>query len=164
MKKNKIIFVDMDDVIADFFKSAANNPYKLVDEVKMWDPDFFINLEPTDGSQHAIRTLQYMGYDIWVLTQPLSGHAECYYDKALWINKHFPQLYDKIIMTQDKGMLLGNYLIDDNKAKWQDKFEKNGGKFVHFPYGSYNQDQKVATKDIWRGLLTYFKNQGAMRD
>lgn len=151
-KKNKVIFVDMDDVLVDFYSEASNNPYKIVNETRMWDPDFFLNLKPTRGSHTAIRKLMSMGFDVCILTQPLAGHPECYYDKALWIQIHFPQLYDKIVMTHNKGLAVGAYLIDDN-LKWKEPFEKNGGTFLHFPYGSYNVHSGQEPESIWKTIL-----------
>jgi 5'(3')-deoxyribonucleotidase len=142
----------MDDVLADFYTDASNNEYKIVNESLMWDKDFFLNLKPTKGSHSAIRKLISMGFDVFVLTQPLAGHPECYYDKALWIQIHFPQLYDKIVMSHDKGLCLGKYLIDDN-LKWKEPFENNGGKFLHFAYGSYNLENTRDPEFIWKDII-----------
>lgn len=150
----KIIFIDQDDVIADFYESAKCIHTDEVIKSRMWQPSFFLNLKVIPGSQHAISILEDSGFDVWILTQPLAGHPECYYDKALWIQKHFPQLYKKIIMTQDKGMLIGDYLIDDNKVKWKEKFEKNGGKFIHFNYGGYNKSNKDP-EELWKEILEH---------
>lgn len=147
----KILYVDMDDVIADFY-SAAKDQDENVQEYLMWTPGFFGKLKPTEGSQWAVAQLE-KRYDVYILSQPLAGHAESYSDKAEWINKHFPSLYNKLILTQDKGLNIGDILIDDNKLKWKEKFEKNGGTFIHFPYGGYNKACRVGTKHIWDLIL-----------
>lgn len=153
----KVVFIDQDDVIADFYKAAWCPVEQRIKEDRMWNPSFFLNLQPIPGAKYAIRELEYRGYDVWILTQPLAGHPECYYDKALWIQKHFPQLYNKLILTQDKGMLIGDYLIDDNKVKWQEKFEKNGGKFIHFVYGGYNKENSGNPEELWKHILEELK-------
>lgn len=151
----------MDDVIADFYAAAKDPSSERVREELMWHPDFFFKLQPIPGSQAAIFELEKRGFDIWILSQPLAGLPESYSDKAAWIQKHFPSLYKKIILTQDKGLLLGDYLIDDNAPKWQEKFEKNGGKFVHFPYGGYNGPHKTQRipEFVWEEVLEFFRTQ-----
>lgn len=155
--KSKVVFIDMDDVIADFYGAAKCKYTEEVLEARMWQSSFFLNLRVIPGSQYAIRELENRGYDVWILSQPLAGHPECYYDKALWIQKHFPQLYKKLILTQDKGMIIGDYLIDDNKVKWKEKFEKNGGKFIHFVYGGYNKENSGNPEELWKHILEELK-------
>lgn len=153
---NKLIFVDMDDVLADFYSAATDNPYKIVNENLMWEPNFFLNLKPTIGSQNTIRKLQKLGYRVMVLTKPLAGHPECASQKIEWIQRYFPQLHDQIILTHDKTIINGDYLIDDDLESWKIGFEKNGGTFVHFQYGCYNIDGMRQPVHIWNDLLTYF--------
>lgn len=142
----------MDDVIADFYKGSKHHFTGKVMEERMFDKHFFLNLEPVPGSKAAIFQLIKMGFDVWILSQPLVQLPESYIEKVEWIQRHFPALTSKIILTQDKGLNLGHYLIDDNKNKWQQKFEQNGGKFIHFKYGGYNypdmQDPRSAWEDI----------------
>lgn len=147
----------MDDVIADFYKAAWCSVDLKIKEERMWNPSFFLNLQPIPGAKYSLRELEYRGYDVWILTQPLAGHPECYHDKALWIQQHFPQLYNKLILTQDKGMLLGEYLIDDNLGKWKEKFEKNGGTFIHFRYGGYNRPDMMNPECQWKDILYLLK-------
>lgn len=158
--KNKLIYLDLDDTLADFY-SASKNLHGTVDEYKMWHDEFFLNLRPIPGARGAVFDLQKLGYDIWVLTQPLAECFESYSDKAKWVQLHFPSLYKKIIMTQDKGLHLGDYLVDDNKEKWKEKFEKNGGKFVHYPY---NVETRVKMNDrdhhdAWDSIIRFFKSE-----
>lgn len=159
--KSKIVYVDMDDVIADFYSATRDTSTGRIKEELMWTPSFFFKLKPIEGSQSAIYELEKRGLDVWILSQPLAGLPESYCDKAAWIQKHFPSLYKKIILTQDKGLLLGDYLIDDNAPKWKDKFEKNGGKFVHFPYGGYNGPYAFQPnpEQLWKDVLKYFMTQ-----
>lgn len=158
--RNKI-GIDMDDCIADF-SGCARDPVTLkVREHMMWDKDFFLNLKPIPGSQGAVFDLGKMGYDLYIVSQPLAESAESYTAKAQWIQLHFPQLYKKIILTQDKSLIKVDYLIDDNAGKWQKPFEAAGGTFVHFPYGGYNGDPKnhVGPEQIWRQTVLYFQRK-----
>lgn len=153
----------MDDVIADFYKSAVNS-IGVVEEQRMFDKHFFLNLEPVPGARAAVYELTKMGFDIWVLSQPFTLVPESYIEKVLWIQKYFPQLSNKIILTQDKGLNVGDYLIDDNKKKWKDKFEQNGGKFVHFPYGGYNIGGTQNAERYWKLIVEDFRKENPYKD
>lgn len=153
----------MDDCIADFSLATRDPNTGKIREHMMWDKDFFINLEPIPGAKGALFELEKMGFDLYIISQPLAENPESYTDKAKWIQIHFPQLYRKIILTQNKGLCVADYLIDDNAHKWQIPFEKNGGTFVHFPYGGHNYAQTWALQpdpeESWRKIVAYFSKQ-----
>lgn len=132
----KRIYIDLDDTIADFkgSKALVGKPFTNVGVCPMYEHGFFLDLDPVEGALSGVRTLIRMGYDVHILTQPLAESAHSYSEKAKWVGLHFPELVAKVHMTQDKGLFVGDYLIDDNANKWRQKFEANGGKFVH--YGS----------------------------
>lgn len=157
-----IINIDMDDTLADFFSAARDPNTGEIREHMMWDKDFFLNLKPLPGAKGAVFELEKMGYDIYILSQPLAESPESYIEKAKWIQIHFPQLYKKIILTQNKGLCLGDYLIDDNAEKWKNKFEKNGGQFIDFPYGGHRYAKCWALcpdpEKSWRDIVKYFKS------
>jgi len=139
----KLVFLDLDDTLADFTGSEVfSHPF---DVSHMYEKGFFLNLKPTEGSLVAVRQIIRMGYDVHILSQPVAESAHSYSEKVLWIGLWFPELINKIHFTQDKGLFKGDYLIDDNPAKWKDKFESNGGKFISF---KYLEDHKTNWKDI----------------
>lgn len=156
-RQKKVIYLDMDDVIADFFNSAKDKT-NTVDEGLMYTHDFFFNLKPVSGAVSNVRRILNLGFDVWILTQPLANWAPSYSEKVRWINIHFPELTNKIIMTQDKGLMVGHYLIDDNDVKWKAKFEKNGGKFVHFAYDR-ECPCPVDHEKKWAGIYQFFLNE-----
>lgn len=158
-KRKKIVYVDLDDTSADFYKSAGDPLYPgWVDERKMYDHDFFYKLEPIPGALRNIRGIMQLGFDVWILTQPLASSSKSYDEKVRWVNIWLPELSDKIIMTQDKGLHLGAYLIDDNDAKWKEKFEKAGGKFIHFAYDRHNPDPKEL-EHRWEKIYEFFSKE-----
>lgn len=164
MKKVKEIGVDMDDVIADFYKSAAHPISGEVQDEKMFDRYFFLNLEPIPGAKSAVFQLLKMGFNITIVSQPFTALPESYMEKAQWIQLHFPQLTNKIILTQDKGLVRTDFLIDDNKKKWQEKFEQTGGKFIHFQYGGYNTQDMKNPEYMWTEIVEYFKTVNPYKD
>lgn len=148
--KKKLIYVDMDDTIADFkgtevFKDGFDVSF-------MFEPGFFRNLKPIAGAQVAIRQLIRLGYDVQILSQPVAESSHSYSEKIEWIGMYFPELISKINLTQDKGLFRGDYLIDDNKEKWKDRFEFNGGKFIFFDYEKNH-------RDMWESIVTYLELQ-----
>ncbi len=145
-----IIYVDLDDTIANFLGSEVFNDG--FDVAYMYEPGFFRSLKPIEGAQVAVRQLLRMGYDVQILSQPVAESAHSYSEKVEWIGIYFPDLINKINLTQDKGLFKGDYLIDDNLPKWKNKFEANGGKFVHF---QYLEDHRTN----WEEIVEFFKKE-----
>lgn len=147
--KKAILHIDMDCVLADFCKGAEEHGFdrNMKAPPCMYEQGFFLDLKPVEGSLKAVRALIGSGlYDINILTQPLAYSPISYTEKVMWIGKWFPELLEKIIMTQDKTLIKGQYLIDDN-LKWQG-FE---GRFVHF---DPLKDSKRVWEDIVNELLS----------
>lgn len=130
----KIVYIDMDDTIADFMRAPVFVTYGKFDVAEMFEPGFFLSLKPIEGALVAVRQIIRMGYDVQILSQPVAESAHSYSEKVQWIGQHFPELIGKINLTQDKGLFKGDYLIDDNEPKWKAKFEANGGKFLTFDH------------------------------
>lgn len=152
----KIIYIDMDDTIADFV--GADVFKNGFDVALMYEPGFFLSLKPIEGALVAVRQIIRMGYEVQILSQPVAESAHSYSEKAQWIGIHFPELINKINLTQDKGLFKGDYLIDDNAVKWQNKFEANGGRFIHFPY-NHNDPNRQGNAYMWRCIVEYLKGE-----
>jgi 5'-nucleotidase len=152
----KLVFLDMDDTIADFTGSDA---FKLgFDVSKMYEPGFFLQLKPVDGALVAVRQIIRMGYDVHILSQPVAESPHSYSEKIQWIGLWFPELICKVNLTQYKGHFKGDYLIDDNLPKWKDKFEANGGKFVHFQYNAPFHEGRD-NKYTWQAVVSFLKKE-----
>jgi 5'(3')-deoxyribonucleotidase len=156
MKKPKVLFIDMDDTLADFGGHGIFNKLGYVEEVHMYEFGFFKNLKPIDGALVAVRALIKMGFDVQILTQPVAQSPHSYSEKAQWLAMWFPELVTKMNMVQDKGIAKGHYLIDDNPGKWKDKFEANGGKFITFQYNRTNAPTQLSNAEVWERILNYF--------
>lgn len=150
--KKQTIYIDLDDTIADFSGEACfggQKPTNLA-VAAMFEPGFFLNLKVLPGAKVAVQALIRMGYDVQILSQPVAESAYSYSEKVQWIGMHFPELINKINLTQDKGNFVGAFLIDDNDVKWKDKFNANGGTFVHFDYHAGDHEA------TWNKVLIYF--------
>lgn len=107
-----IVYVDLDDTVADFTK--AYNAKKDTIQYPQAEYGFFENLELIPGSKAAITFLEYLGYDVWFLTAPSVKNPLCYTEKRNWVEKHFGmRMVRKLIISPNKSLLKGDYLIDD---------------------------------------------------
>ena len=147
----EIIYVDMDDVLCDF-----SNTYQkaLLDNPKIKYPQsqygFFRNLEPIKDSLEVVKYLNSVEYfTIYILTAPSIKNPLCYIEKRLWIEDNFGlEMVKKLIISPNKGLNKGDYLIDDNEfGKGQENFE---GKLIHFGSEEFIN---------WKQILEYFNEK-----
>jgi len=112
-------------------------------------PGFFAALAPLDGAITAINELRGR-FDVYVLTAPSTRNPHSYSEKRIWIEEHFDYPFTKkLILSPNKGLLRGDYLVDDHTAgKGQDTFQ---GMLIHF--GS-------KTFPDWQAVLTYLAALG----
>ena len=150
MEKNQnreIIYLDMDDTIVDFHSHPTLKiPRDSYNHKNMYEETYFRLLKPIPGAIEYVRALLALDvYDVQICTQPVAGLCWSYSDKAEWIKQYLPELESKIVMTQDKSKVIGDFLIDDNK-----KWISFTGKFIHF-------NPKLNTRSQWKDIYNYFK-------
>lgn len=127
-----ILYVDMDDVMCDFTRAVylGKQIFPHI-EYQQSRYGFFTNLEPIPGSLDMIKQIQEEGiYDVWFLTAPSINNLSCYSEKALWIQNHLgPNWLNKLIISPNKSLLIGDVLVDDSLGMGQEDFM---GKHIHF--------------------------------
>jgi len=145
----KTLLIDMDEVLVDFVGSPRlKNWGGEYAPIQMYEKGFFKELKPIPGAIDAINSLISSNfYDIYICTQPVARSPHSYSEKIEWIAKYIPDLIDKVIMTQNKNIIKGDILIDDNQ-----KWANFGGKFIHFVP---ELTPKRQWKDITKQLLTF---------
>jgi len=146
----KIIYVDMDDVLCDY-RSSYNAALKKNPEIKYPQSqiDFFRKLIPVNGAIEGFKYLLNLSqYDVYILTAPSIKNPLCYLEKRLWVEDYFGiEVVNKLIIASNKGLLKGAFLIDDMvNGRGQENFE---GEIIHF--GS----EKFFT---WNDIITRFNN------
>jgi 5'(3')-deoxyribonucleotidase len=145
----KIIYVDMDDVICDF-NASYRQKIILQPEIKYPQSqyDFFRKLEPVANALESVNYLNKQElFDLYILTAPSIRNPLSYTEKRLWIEDYFGlDLVRKLIISPNKGLNKGDYLIDDmDNGKGQEIFE---GKILQFGSKEYQN---------WTDILKYFK-------
>lgn len=146
--KKKIIYIDMDGVLANF-RGGIDRENAEWNPPEMYAVSFFRNLKVMPGAREAISTLlNNPKLDVYIASKPVTKlHGlHCATEKYQWVLEYFPELIQKIFLTCDKGHLNGDYLIDDDKNQWGDKFK---GTFLHFD--EFNPEES------WKRMLEYFK-------
>jgi 5'(3')-deoxyribonucleotidase len=128
-----IVYIDMDDVLCDF-KGAYQQA--RVDEPNIIYPQsqygFYANLNPIPFGVESVKKLIDSDlYEPYILTAPSTKNPLCYTEKRIWVEKYFDlEFTEKLIISPNKSLLKGKYLIDDNATgRGQDGFE---GLLIHF--------------------------------
>lgn len=177
----KIILVDMDGVLADFDrgfikawkKNFPNHPqvpikkrkaFRLVDtypdglekEIRgiISSPGFFKNLKLIPGGKEALKKMQDLGHEVLICTSPISMYENCVLEKYHWVAKNLGfEWTKKVIMTKDKTLVLGDFLIDDKPE--HTGLRKPSWKHVLFdtPYNKHVKTKLRITWQTWEKIL-----------
>lgn len=145
----RIVYIDMDDVLCDFSKAFSKNFIGPAKRYPQAEYGFFANLEPIEGGVESVKKLIDSDiYDPYILTAPSVRNPFSYTEKRVWIEKYFGlEFVNKLIISPNKGLLKGDYLIDDNIAgKSQENFE---GKLIHFRSKEFPD---------WSRVIDYLRN------
>ena len=160
--KKKVLYIDMDGVVADFWKAIQINQPKIddkkyfpvyadqekeVDAICERNPHIFKYLSPIEGAIEATKPL-FEKFDVYFLSTPMWDVPESYTDKRLWLEKHYGNLAKKrLILTNRKDLDIGDILVDDRLKNGAKDFK---GIHVHF-----------GTKEFpdWESVVNFLKTQ-----
>jgi 5'(3')-deoxyribonucleotidase len=129
--KKEVIYVDMDGVVANFakkWKSMYDGELDLY-HIPPTPTGFYSDLEVIPGSIEAIKILS-DDFDIYFLSTAEWNNLSSWVDKRVWLETHFGKYaYKKLILSHNKSLNLGKYLIDDRAISTNLEFT---GEFIHF--------------------------------
>ena len=95
-------------------------------------PGLYVGLNPMPD---AIETYHWMAeqpeFDVYILTAPSIKNPHSYSEKRIWVEKYLGiKVVNKLIISPNKGLNKGDYLIDDNlSGKGQEHF---AGEIIQF--------------------------------
>lgn len=144
MEKTKpILFIDLDDTVNLYRKSWQQQKIEFPNiEYPQSIAGFFLKLKPIKDSQKYIGMLQ-KDYDVWFLTRPSYMNPLSYTEKRLWVENHYGlEMCKKLILCPDKGLLKGDYLVDD--YKWEN-FDGHQLLFGSKEYSTWEKVYKYLT-------------------
>lgn len=137
----------MDGVLVDIFKACETKYGKesvskigdLLDE----DPELFFEAEPMPGAIEAYNKLIEV-FDVYLLTSSPWKSMGATEAKQRWVMKYLGASADKrIIVSHNKNLMIGDYLIDDRTANGAGEFK---GELIHFGTEKYPD---------WNSVLNY---------
>jgi 5'(3')-deoxyribonucleotidase len=123
-----VLLLDMDGVLADFEGSLREVVH---DPPEMFQKDFFLNLQVKPGAKEFVEwAMAQPSLEVYIASKPLTWKV--FYsatEKMEWVNKNLPSLNGRVNLVCNKGLLLGDILVDDDDEAWKGKFM---GEFFHF--------------------------------
>lgn len=122
----KTLYIDMDNVLVDFKSGIARltegqqEEYEGdLDEV----PGIFSLMEPMPGAIEAFKQLADK-YDTYILSTAPWENPSAWSDKLIWVKKYLGSpAYKRLILSHNKNLNAGDFLIDDRDANGADKFK-----------------------------------------
>lgn len=111
-----VCYVDMDQTLCNYkklYKEYKKNNPEI--EYPQSQSGFFEKLEPIADSIESYFELK-KKFNVFVLSSPSYHNPMSYTEKRLWIEKHLGfNECENLILSCDKTLLMGKYLIDDMK-------------------------------------------------
>ena len=147
----KIMYIDMDGVLADFGMAAALHPLAKNHEHKGHPdniPGIFSTLRPMTGAVHAYNKLC-QDFDVYILSTAPWNNPSAWTDKRLWVEHWLgTNACKRLILSHHKNLNKGDYLIDDmgGSDRGQTTFE---GEWIHFGQDKFPD---------WNAVLDYLYN------
>jgi len=149
--KKKILYIDMDGVLVNFQSGIDKLTEEEKTEYKDQEknaPHIFSKMEPIDGALEAFIILAEK-FDTYILSTAPWNNETALGDKVAWAKKYLGDtIYKRLILSHNKHLNEGHFLIDDRP-------DKNGagsfkGELIHFRSQMYPN---------WKAVLDYLNDK-----
>ena len=131
--QKKILYIDMDGVLVNFqtgIDKLTESERQMYKGEEKNVPNIFSKMEPIEGAIEAYKILAEK-YDTYILSTAPWNNETALGDKVAWAKKYLGDtIYKRLILSHNKHLNEGHYLIDDRP-------DKNGagsfkGELIHF--------------------------------
>ena len=149
---NKILYIDMDNVLVDFKSGIMKLPKDQVaaaggdlDHV----PGIFSLMEPMPGAIKAFHELSEI-FDTYILSTAPWENPSAWSDKLEWVKRYLgAPTHKRLILSHNKHLNRGDYLIDDRPSNGAEEFgQEPDQEWIQFGHGNH--------KD-WPEVVAYLK-------
>ncbi len=146
----KILYVDMDNVLVDFpaaikkLDAATLAKYEgRLDEV----PGIFSLMPPMESAIDSYAQLSEW-FDTYILSTSPWENPSAWSDKLHWVKQYLTDpAYKRLILSHNKHLNYGDYLIDDRLKNGADRFQ---GELIHF---------KTELFPDWPSVMDYLRER-----
>ena len=138
--KKKVIYIDMDGVLCDYGAFLEKMTSKGMNKFQVFKIlGVFEDLNPINGAVNAFQLLD-QHFDVYILSTPLWSNPDSWKGKRIWVEKYLGKAAKKkLILSHNKGLMRGDYLIDDREANGVLDFEGEHIKFGEGEYKGWNE-------------------------
>jgi 5'(3')-deoxyribonucleotidase len=147
--KKKIVYFDMDNVLVNFQSGIDATPIEVQKEYEgQLDnvPGIFSMMKPNAEMVDLFNKLSDDArYDVYILSTSPWDNPTAASDKVEWVKKYLPKAYKRVILSHNKHLNAGDYLIDDRTANGAGEF---GGELIQ-----YMSDKFPTVKSIENYLI-----------
>ena len=139
-----ILLFDLDGVICDFHKREKELEAQGIKGSKLFShPTAYKDLEPIPGAIDAWHALQEK-YETYILSTAPWSNPDAWAEKRKWVEQYLGKSsHKKLILCHNKGLVRGDFLIDDRIANGVADFQ---GEHIHFATEKYPDWNSVLIK------------------
>ena len=132
-KNKKIVYFDMDGVLVNFQSWIDQlDLYHKIEYKENYDevPGIFGTMKPNEDMVDLFNAMTSdERYECYVLSTASWENPSASSDKVEWIQKDLPKAYKRLILSHNKHLNVGDYLIDDRTANGAGEF---GGELLQY--------------------------------
>lgn len=145
--KKKIVYFDMDNTLVNFQSAIDQLPTQVkesyngeLDNV----PGIFSKMKPINEMVHLFNQMAAdERYDVYILSTSPWDNPTSASDKVAWVKKYLPLYgYKRLILSHNKHLNIGDYLIDDRTANGAGEFT---GELIQYGTEKFPTAQSIKT-------------------